>query len=91
MDLCLRIAALSSLHPETASMPTDVEKQWMAAWRRAGPELERIRREELQQLDDSAGLKLLGAGSQRQPQSGLVTFQAWMMRLLIKELTKTNA
>lgn len=72
-------------------MPTELEKQWIAAWRRAGPELERIRREELRQLDDSAGLQLLGAGCPRQLQSGLVTFQAWMMRLLIKELTKTNA
>ena len=71
-------------------MPTELEKQWMAAWRRAGPELERIRNEELCVRDDRIGMKLLGA-VQPQPQlgsaqSGLVTFQAWMMRLLVKQL-----
>ncbi len=71
-------------------MPTDLEKQWMAAWRRAGPELERIRNEELRALDDSAGYKLLGKSNGQHPQTGLVTFQAWMMRLLVKELTQKN-
>lgn len=69
-------------------MPTELEKQWMAAWRRAGPELERIRNEELCVRDDRIGMKLLGA-VQTQPesaQSGLVAFQAWMMRLLVKQL-----
>jgi len=71
-------------------MPTEIEKQWIAAWRRAGPELERIRRAELQALDDAAGYKLLGATNVQHPQSGLVTFQAWMMRHLVKQLTKTD-
>jgi hypothetical protein len=73
-------------------MPTELEKQWMAAWRRAGPELERIRNEELQMRDDRIGLKLLGA-LHPQPQSiqsGLVAFQAWMMRLRVKQLMKTQ-
>jgi len=71
-------------------MPTEIEKQWIAAWRRAGPELERIRKAELQALDDSAGYKLIGAANVQHPQSGLVTFQAWMMRLHVRQLTNTN-
>ncbi|MCX7388680.1 MAG: hypothetical protein NTX48_18615 [Planctomycetales bacterium] len=69
-------------------MPTELEKQWMAAWRRAGPELERIRNEELCVRDDRIGMKLLGAVQPQlgSAQSGLVTFQAWMMRLLVKQL-----
>lgn len=69
-------------------MPTDLEKQWLAAWRSAGPELERIRNEELQALDDTAGLRLLGCGSDARPESGLIAFQAWMMRLQILEFQK---
>ena len=67
-------------------MPTELEKQWMAAWRRAGPELERIRNEELRQRDDRVGLQLLGATLAQPRQSGLIAFQAWMMRLLVTEL-----
>ncbi len=73
-------------------MPTELDKQWMAAWRRAGPELERIRNAELRQRDDRIGMKLLGAlpPQPRSDQSGLVAFQAWMMRLLVKQLMKTR-
>ena len=71
-------------------MPTDLEKQWIAAWRSAGPELERIRHQELRALDDSAGFKLLGGSSGQHPQTGLVTFQAWMMRLLVQQLKQTH-
>ena len=70
---------------------TEQEKQqlWITAWRRAGPELERIRNEELRNLDDSAGLMLLGAGARgAEPQCGLVAFQAWMMRLRVLQLMK---
>ena len=73
-------------------MPTELEKQWMAAWRRAGPELERIRNEELCVRDDRIGMKLLGAVQTRSKsaQSGLVDFQAWMMRLLVKQLMSSE-
>jgi hypothetical protein len=37
------------------SNPTEQEKQWIAAWRSAGPELERIRNEELRALSDEQG------------------------------------
>ena len=33
-------------------MPTENEKKWIAAWKFAGPELERIRNEELRQTTD---------------------------------------
>jgi hypothetical protein len=73
-------------------MPTELEKQWMAAWRRAGPELERIRNEELCVRDDRIGMKLLGAAQTppQSAQSGLIAFQAWMMRLHVKLLMKTQ-
>ncbi len=38
-------------------MPTDVEKQWMAAWRYAGLELERIRIDRLRRLDEKTGTR----------------------------------
>jgi hypothetical protein len=38
-------------------MPTENEKKWIAAWRSAGPELERIRREELANLDEEQGTR----------------------------------
>ena len=70
------------------SNPTEQEKQWIAAWRSAGPELERIRNEELRAMDESVGLKLLGAGqiSPLEIPSGLAVQQAWFMRMRVKEL-----
>jgi hypothetical protein len=72
-------------------MPTENEKKWIAAWKFAGPELERIRNEELRQMTDEEGLQSLGAfetenlteDSQR---NGLITFQSWMMRMRILEM-----
>lgn len=70
-------------------MPTENEKKWIAAWRSAGPELERIRREELRAMPEHAGLKMLGAlDVAAESQNGLVIFQAWMSRLRILELQK---
>lgn len=71
-------------------MPTEAEKQWMAAWRRAGPELDRIRRDELRALDCHAGLRLLGAGAGSKETTGLIAFQAWMMRLMVKQLSQSD-
>jgi hypothetical protein len=59
-------------------------------WRRAGPELERIRNEELCNLTDEAALQQaiavsqLPAGIPLRPTSGLVEFQKWMRRLAEK-------
>lgn len=38
-------------------MPTEQEKQWIEAWKKAGPELERIRNEELRNLSDEEGTR----------------------------------
>ena len=38
-------------------MPTEQEKQWIAAWKKAGPELERIRNQELRNLSDEEGTR----------------------------------
>jgi|GEM_PF-1963438 len=76
-------------------MPTENEKRWIAAWKSAGPELERIRNEELQQLDDQAGLRSLGAFNLGVHETnGLVIFQAWMSRYrslqLMQQLKKLS-
>ena len=66
-------------------MPTELEKQWMAAWRRAGPELERIRNEELRGLSDTAAtLQATWLGvdiaTESRADSGLRQFQVWMKK-----------
>ena len=71
-------------------MPTELEKQWMAAWRVAGPELERIREQELRMLDEAEGIKLLRGSPQTSATSGLIDFQAWMRRLQILEGMKRH-
>ena len=67
--------------------PTDEEKQqqWIAAWRSAGPELERIRNKELSELsDEQATLQATFLGianvAQPLPESGVYELQQWMMR-----------
>ena len=70
-------------------MPTEIEKKWIAAWRYAAPELERIRNEELQGLDDETAIRLLQSKNMCAPESsGLAIFQSWMMRWRVIELTK---
>jgi len=66
-------------------MPTEIEKQWITAWRRAGPELERIRNEALRSLDDKSGTlqaTWLGVSlpTQSKTDSGLREFQIWMKK-----------
>jgi len=43
-------------------MSTPPEQRFIDAWRFAAPRLEQIRREELRQLDEDAGLRMIGAG-----------------------------
>ena len=70
--------------------PEQIEagRRWVAAWRTAGPELERIRRRELQQLDTRTTIALLcGPADYRvpprapKPTSGLVEQQRWFAKL----------
>jgi hypothetical protein len=49
--------------------------------------LEKIQRRELRELDESAGLRMIGAPAPSdRPQSGLIEFQAWMMRMRVMQL-----
>jgi len=68
-------------------MPTEAEERFIQAWRYAAPELEKIRRRELLELDESAGLRMIGAVAQQErSRSGLIEFQSWMMRLRVYQL-----
>ena len=63
-------------------------RRWVEAWRTAGPELERIRREELQALDGRQAIALLCGPTDYtvpprapQPTSGLVEQQRWFQKM----------
>lgn len=69
-------------------MPTDPElrRKWVETWKRAEPELERIRRAELQSLDTREAIRqIFGTKvpmtSPAPASSGLVEQQAWFARL----------
>jgi hypothetical protein len=79
-----RLSARSGWTPE----PIADGKRWVAAWRAARPELERIRRKELREMDAfSVIAKLCGPADYRvaprapKPTSGLVEQQRWFARL----------
>lgn len=62
-------------------------RQWVKAWKSAGPELERLRREELRQLDGHRAIALLCGSADyrvrpRAPKetSGLVEQQRWFSK-----------
>jgi hypothetical protein len=69
-------------------MPNDPEllRKWVDTWRRAEPELDRIRRAELQALDTREAVRqIFGTNvpiaSPAPASSGLVEQQAWFARL----------
>jgi hypothetical protein len=75
--------SLSNWTPEQIALG----KRWVQTWREAGPELERIRRQELRQLDPARALALLcGPADYRtapfapKPVSGLVEQQRWFLK-----------
>ncbi len=62
-------------------------RRWVQAWQTAGPELERVRREELRRLDGLGAIALLcGPADYRapprlpRPTSGLVEQQRWFKK-----------
>ena len=62
-------------------------KRWVEAWKEAGPELERLRREELRRLDTARAIALLCGPADYtvpprapKPTSGLVEQQQWFMK-----------
>ena len=78
-----RDSALASWSPEKIAEG----KRWIETWRRAGPILERIRRDELRRLDPRAIANLCGTADYRveprapKPYSGLIDQQRWFMKL----------
>jgi len=69
--------------------PDQIElgRRWVQAWQTAGPELERVRREELRRLDGLRAIELLcGPADYRvspriaRPTSGLVEQQRWFKK-----------
>jgi hypothetical protein len=66
-------------------LSTEHQQQWIAAWRRAGPELQRIGNEELRRLDEIEGTRLATFLGVAQPGparsgSGLAVFQVYMKK-----------
>jgi hypothetical protein len=62
--------------------------QWIECWRRAGPELEKIRREEIRNADTVAAIEMLSGGFEHaratrplRSSCGLVEQQRWFSRL----------
>lgn len=60
-------------------------REWVKAWRLAGPDLERIRQDELRRMDIQSAIALLcGPADYRvpprapRPTSGLVDMQRWL-------------
>jgi hypothetical protein len=63
-------------------------KRWVQIWKKAGPELERLRREELRRLDPKCSIELLCGPADYtipprapKPTSGLVEQQRWFMKV----------
>ena len=62
-------------------------RQWVQAWREAGPVLERLRRDELRRLDGYRAIAHLCASADyhqpprvARPTSGLIDQQRWFMK-----------
>jgi len=77
-------SALASWSPEQIALG----RRWVQAWKTAGPELERIRRRELRQLDAYTAIALLcGPADYREaprapkPTSGLIEQQRVFRKL----------
>jgi len=67
-------------------------RSWMSAWANAGPELERLRRQELRQIDTVHAISLLcGPADYRtgprmaRPTSGLIEQQRWFKKAAHRE------
>ena len=79
-----RPSALASWSPEEVALG----RRWVKAWQDAAPELERIRRQELRQLDANQTIALLcGPANYREPPrapkptSGLIEQQRFFRKL----------
>jgi hypothetical protein len=67
-------------------------RRWVQAWKAAGPELERLRREELRRLDPQRAIALLCGSADyhtpprvARPTSGLIEQQRWFKKAASRE------
>jgi len=67
-------------------------RQWVETWRKAAPELERVRRDELRRLDQQQAIALLSFDADyftapriARQSSGLIQLQRWFMRAQKRE------
>jgi hypothetical protein len=81
--MALRASVLSTWTPEEVAEG----RRWVAAWRGAGPALERIRRAELRRLDAYRAIALLCGPADYgveprapKPTSGLIEQQRWFAK-----------
>lgn len=63
-------------------------KRWVETWKKAGPELERIRDQEVRESNTAEGIRALGGVATMalrdyppEPTSGLVEQQRWFRKL----------
>lgn len=75
--------------PNNAEDESELTRRWVETWRMAGPELERIRRRELRELDGYRAIEMLCGRADYtkppwapRPTSGLVELQKWLMRMM---------
>ena len=72
--------------PEVASPDDSLRKRWVETWRRAGEELERLRRAEIASIDTREAIRqIFGSHGPAlpapSPTSGLIEQQAWFARI----------
>jgi len=71
---------------QQASPDNSLRRRWVETWRRAGQELERLRRTEIESIDTREAVRQIfggdgGAVPAPPPTSGLVEQQAWFARI----------
>ncbi len=81
-------SALASWTPEQIALG----KRWVQAWKDAGSEMERLRRQEIREMDTYQTIALLcGPADYRcaprapKPDSGLVEQQRWFMKAIHRD------
>ncbi len=65
---------------------TEAEQTFLNGWRAAAPVLEELKKQKLTEMDESAGLKLLGATAPLSHQHGMAVMQSWFMRWRVQQL-----
>lgn len=88
-DMKKEVSALADWTPEQIEQG----KQWVQGWREAGAEMERLRREELRQIDPLRAIEMLCGPADYtvpprapKPWSGLVEQQYWFMKARNREV-----